>query len=80
MSLDDVAVVSGDRANELIALDDALDALARLDRRKSRIVELRYFGGLTVEEVGDVLGMHPDSVSREWVRAKAFLRRELTRG
>jgi RNA polymerase sigma-70 factor, ECF subfamily len=78
--LEDVAAVSDDRANELLALHDALEALARLDKRKGQIVELRYFGGLTVDEVADVLGLHPDTVIREWARAKAFLRRELMRG
>ena len=78
--LEDVAAVSDQRANELLALHDALEALARLDKRKGQIVELRYFGGLTVDEVADVLGLHPDTVIREWARAKAFLRRELMRG
>lgn len=78
--LDDAAAVSGHHDSELLALDDALETLARLDKRKSRIVELRYFGGLTVDEVGEVLGLHPDTVTREWVRAKAFLRREVMGG
>ena len=77
--LDDVAALSDHRPNELLALDDALNTLARLDPRKSRIVELRYFGGLGVEEVAEVLGLHPDTVTREWARARAFLRRELMR-
>ena len=78
--LDDVAALSDHGPNELLALDDALEALARLDKRKSQIVELRYFGGLTVDEIAEVLGLHPDTVTREWARAKAFLRRELMRG
>jgi len=78
--LDDVAALSDHEPNELLALDDALEALARLDKRKSQIVELRYFGGLAVDEVAEVLGLHPDTVTREWARAKAFLRRELMRG
>jgi RNA polymerase sigma factor (TIGR02999 family) len=75
--LDEAAVVGSARAGELVALDDALSALAAVDERKSRIVELRYFGGLSVEETAEVLGLHPDSVTREWRRARAFLRREI---
>jgi RNA polymerase sigma factor (TIGR02999 family) len=77
LSLDDVAVISPEPNGELVALDDALDTLAQLDPRKSRIVEMRYFGGLTVQEVAEVLRLHPDTVTREWGRAKAFLRREI---
>ena len=77
LALDDVAVISDDRAAELLALSDALDSLEKLDPRKSRIVELRYFGGLTVNEIAEVLKLHPDTITREWGRAKAFLRREL---
>ncbi len=80
LSLDEVAVVSEERAAELVALDDALDTLAKLDTRKCQVVEMRYFGGLSTEEIGDVLGIHPDTVTREWGRAKAFLRRELQKG
>ena len=75
--LDETAVVAEERAAELVALDDALQALARVDERKGRVVELRYFAGLSVEECAEVLGVHPDTVTREWRRAKAFLRREL---
>jgi RNA polymerase sigma factor (TIGR02999 family) len=80
LSLDDVAVVSEERATELVALDDALHTLAKLDIRKFQVVEMRYFGGLSTEEIGDVLGIHRDTVTREWGRAKAFLRRELEKG
>jgi RNA polymerase sigma-70 factor (ECF subfamily) len=80
LSLDEVAVISPERSGELVALDDALETLAQLDPRKSQIVELRYFGGLTVEEVAEVLRLHPDTVTREWRRAKAFLRREIQKG
>ena len=79
ISLDDVAVVSGERASELVALDDALTTLATVDERKSNLVELRYFGGLSVEETAAVLGVSTETIRREWVRAKAFLHRELTR-
>ena len=59
--------------------DEALEALAKVDERKSRVVELRYFGGLSVEETAEVLKVSPDTVTREWRRAKAFLHRELQR-
>ena len=77
VSLDDSLVLEEGRASELVALDAALDALAAVDERKSRIVELRYFGGLSLEETAAVLDVHPDTVGREWRRARAFLRREL---
>lgn len=79
MSLDDVAEISADRASELVALDDALQELSRLDPRKARVVELRYFGGLSVDEIAAVINVSPDTVTRDWRRAKAFLRRELSR-
>ena len=79
ISLEDVAVVSDERAAELVALDDALLTLAKVDERKSKMVELRYFGGLSVEETATVLGVSTETVRREWVRAKAFLHRELSR-
>jgi RNA polymerase sigma-70 factor, ECF subfamily len=77
VSLDEAAVLSENRAEELVVLDEALDRLAKLDERKARVVELRYFGGLTVEETARVLGVHPNTVTREWGQAKAFLHREL---
>ena len=79
LSLEDVAVISDERANELVALNEALEELARLDPRKARVVELRYFGGLGVNEIAAVMKVSPDTVTREWRRAKAFLRRELFR-
>ena len=78
ISLDEVAVVSDERASELVALDEALTTLAKVDERKSRVVELRYFGGLSVEETATVLGVSADTITRDWRRAKAFLRRELS--
>jgi RNA polymerase sigma-70 factor (ECF subfamily) len=78
ISLDEVAVVSDERASELVALDEALTTLGRVDERKSRVVELRYFGGLSVEETATVLGVSEDTITRDWRRAKAFLRRELS--
>lgn len=80
VSLDDAAVLSDERAEELLAVDEALDSLAKLDERKARVVELRYFGGLTVDETAEVLGVHPNTVTREWGQAKAFLHRELHKG
>jgi RNA polymerase sigma-70 factor, ECF subfamily len=66
-----------ERHADLIALDDALRSLAALDERKSRIVELRYFGGLNNQEIAEVLGISENTVIREWGRAKAWLYREL---
>ena len=71
-----IAVPDGDV--DLIALDEALSRLEELDERQSRIVELRYFSGLSIEETADVLGISPATVKREWTMAKAWLRRELT--
>jgi RNA polymerase sigma-70 factor (ECF subfamily) len=79
ISLEDVALVSNERASELVALDEALTTLAQVDKRKSRLVELRYFGGLTIEETAAVLGVSDETIRREWIRAKAFLHRELSR-
>jgi len=79
VSLDEIASLPEQRDGELLALDDALGTLSKLDLRKGQIVELRYFGGLSVEEIAGVLHIHPDTVTREWGRAKAFLRRELQR-
>jgi RNA polymerase sigma factor (TIGR02999 family) len=65
---------------EMVALDDALTALARLDERQAKIVELRFFGGLAIEEIADVLGSSRSTVKREWNVAKAWLAREMERG
>jgi len=78
ISLDEVAMINDERASELVALDEALNTLQKVDDRKSRVVELRYFGGLNVDETATVLGVSVDTVSRDWRRAKAFLRRELS--
>jgi RNA polymerase sigma-70 factor, ECF subfamily len=79
MDLDQVAEVSG-HGRELIAADDALTALAQVDPRKARVIELRFFGGLSVEETAEVLTISPQSVMRDWKLAKAWLLRELSRG
>jgi RNA polymerase sigma factor (TIGR02999 family) len=68
------------RSAELIALDDALNALAEIDPRKARVIELRFFGGLSVEETGGVLGISPQSVLRDWKLAKVWLIREMAKG
>jgi len=78
VALDDIDAVSRERAAEFVALDEALKKLAGIDERKSRIVELRFFGGLTVEEVADVLKVSAITVKREWRSARAWLQRELT--
>ena len=80
VGLDDVAVVSGDRTGDLVALDDAMNALARLDPRKVQIIEMRFFGGLSVEEVAEVLKVSPATVRRDWSIAKFWLYRELGGG
>jgi RNA polymerase sigma-70 factor (ECF subfamily) len=80
LSLDDVAVFSGDRTGDLVALDDAMDALARLDPRKVQIIEMRFFGGLSVEETAEVLKVSPATVRRDWSIAKFWLYRELGGG
>jgi RNA polymerase sigma factor (TIGR02999 family) len=78
VSLDEAATVSVEKASELIAVDDALTRLSELDARKSRVVELRFFGGLSVEETAEVLKVSPNTVLREWRTAKAWLHRELS--
>src|SRR2546423_6905511 len=78
ISLDDVPLVSPARGGDLIALDDALTALAAIDKRKSEVVELRFFGGLSVEETAEVLKVSGDTVMRDWRLAKAWLLRELS--
>jgi RNA polymerase sigma factor (TIGR02999 family) len=66
-----------DRGSQLVALDDALDALARLDPRKAKVIEMRFFGGLSVEETAEVLKISPETVMRDWKMARAWLMRDL---
>jgi RNA polymerase sigma-70 factor, ECF subfamily len=80
VSLDEAAMVGAGRTTDLVALDDALNALARLDARKVQVVEMRFFGGLSVEETAEVLKVSPVTVMRDWSTAKAWLYRELTEG
>jgi len=77
VSLDDGLVVGGEPARDLVALDDALTALAVVDTRKSQVVEMRFFGGLTVEETAEALHVSQDTVMRDWKLAKAWLLREI---
>lgn len=79
VALEEAAVVSAERAAEVVALDEALTALASVDLRKSQVVELRYFGGLSVEETAEVLQVSPETVKRDWRLAKLWLMRELSR-
>jgi RNA polymerase sigma factor (TIGR02999 family) len=79
VTLDEALVVENERSADVVALDEALDALAKFDERKSRMVELRFFGGLSIEETAEVLGVSPGTVMRDWTLAKAWLHRELKR-
>lgn len=80
VSLDEAAAVTEARAAELLAVDEALERLTALDARKGRIVELRFFGGLTEPETAEVMGVSVPTVQREWRAAKAWLHRMLTDG
>jgi RNA polymerase sigma-70 factor (ECF subfamily) len=73
VTLDECAAVTQTRAAELLALDEALEKLAAADQRKARVVEMRYFGGLTMEEIADVLKIHINTVTRDWTAARAWL-------
>jgi RNA polymerase sigma-70 factor (ECF subfamily) len=77
VTLDGIAEADGTRSRELIALDDALNRLSAADPRKAQVVELRYFGGLSVEETAAVLKVSPDTVARDWRSARAWLLSEL---
>jgi RNA polymerase sigma-70 factor, ECF subfamily len=76
--LDEAIVVLPGRASEMIALDEALETLADVDKRKSDILELRFFGGLSIEETAKTLGVSPGTVMRDWTLAKAWLQKELS--
>lgn len=77
LPLDEALIVSDERNNEVLALDETLERLAELDPRKGQIVELRFFGGLSIEETAEVLTVSPGTVMRDWTLAKAWLRREM---
>ena len=77
VELDEIADLSGERGSELIALDDALERLAGMDPRKARVIELRFFGGLSVAETAAVLQVSEDTVTRDWRLARAWLKAEM---
>ena len=77
VSLDEAMIVSEERAAEVVALDEALESLAEIDLRKSQVVELRFFGGLSIEETAEVLGVSEGTVMRDWTLAKAWLRKAI---
>ena len=77
VTLSDDTAISNNNSSEIVALDDALKQLAILDERKSRVVELRFFGGLTIEEIAEVLKISPETVNRDWQFARTWLLPEL---
>jgi RNA polymerase sigma-70 factor (ECF subfamily) len=77
VSMEEAAAVSAERGDDLVALDDALQTLAKYDPRKCQIVELRFFGGLSVEEAAEVMKLSPVTIIREWNKARAWLYQEL---
>jgi RNA polymerase sigma-70 factor (ECF subfamily) len=77
VDVDRITTAGSDRAATLCALDDALEALTRLDPRRAQVIELKFFGGLSVDETADVLGVSPQTVMRDWKLARAWLMREL---
>ena len=80
LSLDEAAhVATNEKSVDLVALDEALTRLATEDEQQARVVELRYFGGMTLDETANALGISPATISRDWAMAKAWLHRELTR-
>jgi RNA polymerase sigma factor (TIGR02999 family) len=79
VELDEAMLMARERSSELIALDDALKRLAEFDERKSRVVELRFFGGLSVEETAGVLKVSVNTVKRDWSTARAWLFKEVNR-
>ena len=78
LPLDEAITVSEERSAEVVMLDEALERLAEVDPRKSQIVELRFFGGLSIDETAEVLSVSPGTVMRDWTLAKAWLRREMS--
>jgi RNA polymerase sigma factor (TIGR02999 family) len=78
IAIEDVAILSPARPDDIVALDDALQRLARQDQRKSTVVELRYFGGMTIDEIAQHLSVSPITVKRDWALAKAWLYRDMS--
>lgn len=79
LNLDELPDIGTERARELIALDDALNDLAKVDSRKSRVVEMRFFGGLSVDETAEVLAVSPETVMRDWKFARSWLQAQIAR-
>jgi len=79
ITLDEALVTAKDKGADMVALDETLNALAQLDARQSRVVELRYFGGLSIDETAEVLKVSPGTVRRDWSLARAWLHRELSK-
>jgi RNA polymerase sigma factor (TIGR02999 family) len=79
IDFDQLPAAGSDTSAQVCALDEALNALAQIDPRRAQVIELRFFGGLSVEETGQVLQISPQSVMRDWKLARAWLARELTR-
>ena len=79
LALDEAALVSDEKGTDLVALDEALVSLAELDARQSKVVELRFFGGLSIEEAAEVLKVSPATVRRDWSLARAWLHREMAK-
>lgn len=80
LSLEEGLIVSEERSEQVVAVHEALEGLAKIDPRQSQIVELKFFGGLSNEETGEVLDVSAGTVARDWTMAKAWLRREITKG
>ena len=80
VDLDQIPDMGSGRAEEILAIHEALDRLAKMDPRQAQVIEMRFFGGLSVEETAEVLKISPQSVMRDWKLAKAWLRREIRRG
>ena len=80
LSLEEGLIVSDERSEQVVAVHEALEGLAKIDPRQAQIVELKFFGGLSNEETGEVLAVSPGTVARDWTMAKAWLRREITKG
>jgi RNA polymerase sigma factor (TIGR02999 family) len=78
LSFDEALAVAPEMSSDLVAVDEALNRLAKVDERKSQVVEMRFFGGLSIEETAEVLKVSPDTVMRDWRLAKAWLSRELS--
>jgi RNA polymerase sigma-70 factor (ECF subfamily) len=78
LTLDEELIVSDERSDEVVAVHEALEELAKFDARKGQIVELRFFGGLSIDETAEVLGVSPGTVMSDWTMAKAWLRREIS--